>query len=98
MTLVKLTVADPVESSATLTEGETASRARMLPWLQLWSSRIGRHAFLIALGVGVFLRYWRLSALGFNSDEAVYAGQAASIAGQEAYLPYFPIFRAHPLL
>ena len=35
---------------------------------------------------------------GFNSDEAVYAGQAASIAGQEAYLPYFPIFRAHPLL
>lgn len=37
-------------------------------------------------------------ALGFNSDEAVYAGQAASIAGDTTLLPYFPIFRAHPLL
>jgi 4-amino-4-deoxy-L-arabinose transferase-like glycosyltransferase len=95
---VKLTVVDGAKSAATLTEPARHSRARMLPLLRIWSSRLARHAFPIALAIGVFLRCWRLNALGFNSDEAVYAGQAASIAGQEAYLPYFPIFRAHPLL
>ena len=39
-----------------------------------------------------------LATLGFNSDEAVYAGQGASIAGDAALRPFFPIFRAHPLL
>jgi 4-amino-4-deoxy-L-arabinose transferase-like glycosyltransferase len=55
--------------------------------------------WLIAIAaVGVLLRTWQLMALGLNSDEAVYAGQAASIAGDASLLPYFPIFRAHPLL
>lgn len=49
---------------------------------------------LLAVGVRVF----QLDAVGFNSDEAVYAGQAASIAGDERSLPFFPVFRAHPLL
>jgi len=54
---------------------------------------------LVAVGiVAAIPRVWNLMALGFNSDEAVYAGQAASIAGDPTYLPYFPIFRAHPLL
>jgi 4-amino-4-deoxy-L-arabinose transferase-like glycosyltransferase len=53
--------------------------------------------WVVAL-IGAFLRTWGLNSVGFNSDEAVYAGQAASIAGQGEYLPYFPIFRAHPLL
>jgi hypothetical protein len=44
------------------------------------------------------LRLWQLDALGLNSDEAVYAGQAASLARDPAFLPYFPVFRAHPLL
>jgi len=47
---------------------------------------------------GLLVRTWNLMALGFNSDEAVYAGQASSIAGNLELLPYFPIFRAHPLL
>ena len=98
MTSVKLGVADRAEPAATFVEPERLVRARVLPWLWMWISRIPRHPFLIALAVGVFLRYWRLNAVGFNSDEAVYAGQAASIAGQSTYLPYFPIFRAHPLL
>jgi len=51
-----------------------------------------------ALAFGTALRFWDLTRLGFNSDEAVYAGQGASIAGNPAYLPYFPVFRAHPLL
>jgi 4-amino-4-deoxy-L-arabinose transferase-like glycosyltransferase len=46
----------------------------------------------------VLLRVWALDALGLNSDEAVYAGQAASLAREPAFLPYFPVFRAHPLL
>jgi 4-amino-4-deoxy-L-arabinose transferase-like glycosyltransferase len=44
------------------------------------------------------LRIWELNAVGANSDEAVYAGQAASLDGQGAFLPLFPVFRAHPLL
>jgi 4-amino-4-deoxy-L-arabinose transferase-like glycosyltransferase len=48
--------------------------------------------------VGTFLRLWQLNDLGFNSDEAVYAGQAASIAGHPEFTGIFPIFRAHPLL
>jgi 4-amino-4-deoxy-L-arabinose transferase-like glycosyltransferase len=35
---------------------------------------------------------------GYNSDEAVYAGQAAGIVGNRDLQPYFPVFRAHPLL
>jgi 4-amino-4-deoxy-L-arabinose transferase-like glycosyltransferase len=57
--------------------------------------------WLIALVVaipGVFLRVWHIDSLGVNSDEAVYAGQAASLASDAELSPYFPIFRAHPLL
>ena len=53
---------------------------------------------LVTVGTGTFLRVWQLDAVGFNSDEAVYAGQAASIAGHPDFTPIFPIFRAHPLL
>jgi hypothetical protein len=49
-------------------------------------------------GLAAFLRLWQLNALGFNSDEAVYAGQAAAIAGDPALKGIFPVFRAHPLL
>jgi 4-amino-4-deoxy-L-arabinose transferase-like glycosyltransferase len=44
------------------------------------------------------LRLWAIDSVGVNSDEAVYAGQAASLARDPAFLPYFPVFRAHPLL
>lgn len=50
------------------------------------------------LAAGALLRLWALGAVGFNSDEAVYAGQAASIAGDDVLTPLFPVFRAHPLL
>lgn len=49
-------------------------------------------------GVALLLRFWQIDTLGFNSDETVYAGQGASIANDGALTPYFPIFRAHPLL
>jgi 4-amino-4-deoxy-L-arabinose transferase-like glycosyltransferase len=44
------------------------------------------------------LRLWAIDVLGLNSDEAVYAGQAASLARDPGYLSFFPVFRAHPLL
>jgi hypothetical protein len=53
---------------------------------------------LLGLSVALFLRLWQINRLGFNSDEAVYAGQAASIADVADLKPFFPIFRAHPLL
>jgi dolichol-phosphate mannosyltransferase len=46
----------------------------------------------------IALRVWHINALGFNSDEAVYSGQAAAIAGDPALRGLFPVFRAHPLL
>lgn len=60
-----------------------------------------RRAVLLALLVGALaaaLRLWGLDSVGFNSDEAVYAGQAASIAGDSEITRYFPVFRAHPML
>ncbi len=53
---------------------------------------------LVVVGVALAVRLWNLDSVGFNSDEAVYAGQAASISGDPAALAYFPVFRAHPLL
>jgi hypothetical protein len=55
-------------------------------------------ALAAILAAGAFLRVWDLDAVGFNSDEAVYVGQAAGIAHVSGLEPFFPIFRAHPLL
>src|SRR5438128_2741744 len=53
---------------------------------------------LAVLALATLLRFWQLDRIGFNSDEAVYTGTAASIAGNTSLSPYFPIFRAHPVL
>ncbi len=66
--------------------------------LPRWSEAAAWLSLPAILGVGAFLRIWRINAVGFNSDEAVYAGQAASIASDPELLELFPIFRAHPLL
>jgi Dolichyl-phosphate-mannose-protein mannosyltransferase len=50
------------------------------------------------LVLAAVLRVWQVNEVGFNSDEAVYAGQAASIADDPELSEFFPIFRAHPLL
>lgn len=61
-------------------------------------TRPGPWVTLLILAVAVTLRLAFLNSLGFNSDEAVYAGQGASLAGDPVLIEYFPIFRAHPLL
>ncbi len=52
---------------------------------------------LAAIAV-VFLRFTNMNEFGFNSDEAVYGGQAANLAGVEGFADKFSVFRAHPLL
>lgn len=55
-------------------------------------------ALLLIAGTAVYVRFVGLSQVGFNSDEAVYSGQAAAIAGFQPYGQLFGVFRAHPLL
>src|SRR5947209_13138496 len=70
--------------------------------LRTWPSRQaalrGSALVLLVAVPALTLRLWAIDALGLNSDEAVYAGQAASLAHDPGYLSYFPVFRAHPLL
>lgn len=44
------------------------------------------------------IRLWGVNQIGFNTDEAVYSGQAAAIAQVPVLKDIFPVFRAHPLL
>jgi 4-amino-4-deoxy-L-arabinose transferase-like glycosyltransferase len=70
-------------------------------WLAMVRTRASLAAALgvgIAVAVGLAIRLWGIGAVGFNSDEAVYAGQAAALSGNPLYTPFFAIFRAHPLL
>ena len=58
-------------------------------------------AALAASAVVVVAGWVRLagqSAIGLASDEAVYAGQAAAMAGDESRAALFSLFRAHPVL
>ncbi len=59
---------------------------------------ISRLILVLAISAGSFLRIWQIDAMGYNTDEAVYSGQAAAIAGVAGLKDIFPIFRAHPLL
>jgi 4-amino-4-deoxy-L-arabinose transferase-like glycosyltransferase len=61
------------------------------PWLMVLAL-----AGIVSLGLAI--RLVGLSRIGFNTDEAVYAGQAAGILNDADLKPYFPVFRAHPLL
>ncbi len=48
--------------------------------------------------VGLGLRLWHVNSMGYNSDEAVYAGQGAALASDPELTRFFPIIRAHPML
>ena len=61
-------------------------------------TELRRAGLPLILAIAALLRVWQLDRVGFNSDEAVYAGQAGSIAHQPDLQELFPIFRAHPLL
>jgi hypothetical protein len=59
---------------------------------------VGTLTLAAILVVGAWVRLWQVGAIGFNTDEAVYVGQAAAIANDPELKPFFPLFRAHPLL
>jgi hypothetical protein len=52
----------------------------------------------VAVLIGTALRVVQLGSVGLNSDEAVYAGQSASLVGNPHFIDNFPVIRAHPLL
>ena len=66
------------------TAGAVGCADRRWRTVRLWTGMPG--VVLVAL-IGAFLRLWQLGSLGFNSDEAVYAGQAASLAGDPSTPP-----------
>ena len=41
------------------------------------------------MALAAFLRFWDLDRIGLRGDEAVYAGQAAVLAGVKGFSPYF---------
>ncbi len=53
---------------------------------------------LAITAIAALFRFWDLTSVGFNNDEAVYAGQAAALAGDSTRAAFFSVFRAHPLL
>src|SRR5512133_2201279 len=59
---------------------------------------LSRLILAITIAAGGFLRVYQINVMGYNTDEAVYAGQAAAIAGIPELQSLFPVFRAHPLL
>ena len=61
-----------------------------------WALTVG--SLVLIAGAAAYVRFAGLSQIGFNSDEAVYSGQAAAIAGFQPYGQLFGVFRAHPLL
>lgn len=67
------------------TFGLTATHARVL-------------ALVAVLAISLAIRLVDLNQIGYNSDEAVYAGQGAAIAQVPVITDLFPVFRAHPLL
>lgn len=75
----------------------STSRAAILTMPALNEVALSRLILAIAMAAGSFLRIWQINAMGYNTDEAVYAGQAAAIAGVPGLKDVFPIFRAHPL-
>ncbi|MGD1836300.1 MAG: glycosyltransferase family 39 protein [Nitrososphaeraceae archaeon] len=60
-----------------------------------------RYEFILILLIFIIaflIRVYSIGEVGFNNDEAIYSGQAASLAGFEEFQKDFSIFRAHPLL
>ena len=77
-----------LSSNKVIVDWRRWDRATIVRWIGI----------IIVVTVAVGLRVWGLNQLGYNTDEAVYAGQAAAIAKDPTLKDIFPIFRAHPLL
>ncbi|HEX9333125.1 MAG TPA: glycosyltransferase family 39 protein [Anaerolineales bacterium] len=82
-----------------IVSGISSTRQSLIDWKSWDRATVVRAVgIIIVTAVAVGLRVWELNQLGYNTDEAVYAGQAAAIAKDPTLKEIFPIFRAHPLL
>lgn len=82
-----------------LIPGIVSQRDALINWRSWDRATIARIAGIVIVStVAIGLRVWGINQLGYNTDEAVYAGQAAAIARDPTLKDIFPIFRAHPLL
>jgi len=72
--------------------------AGRLPRVSVGSVVLSAMCVPTLVGLAVALRVIDLNRVGFNSDEAVYSGQAAALIGDETMSQFFSVFRAHPLL
>ncbi|MGZ6316274.1 MAG: ArnT family glycosyltransferase [Anaerolineales bacterium] len=79
-------------------EGIAPPRTRNVAVPFISEAVLARLILVLAMASGAFLRIWQINAIGYNTDEAVYSGQAAAIAGVPGLKDIFPVFRAHPLL
>ncbi len=79
------------EMATSLNVEEVSQWPLNMSWLA-WLSLAG------VLTLSFAIRMVGLNQIGFNTDEAVYAGQAAGIMNNLDLKPFFPVFRAHPLL
>ncbi len=69
------------EGSEAVVTGRRARRRR--PWA------LEAAALAVIVAVGGLLRFWNLDRVGFRGDEAVYAGQAAVLAGVDELQRWF---------
>jgi Dolichyl-phosphate-mannose-protein mannosyltransferase len=81
----------------TVERGRAAADRSGVPRFALTTRPAGVYLAAV-LAMAAAVRVWQLNSTGFNSDEAVYAGQAAAIADDPELGELFPVFRAHPLL
>jgi Dolichyl-phosphate-mannose-protein mannosyltransferase len=82
---VRLELFDPPEVPSTAQPGPAGRRAGG----RRNTGLLGGAALAVIVGVGALLRFWNLGRVGFRGDEAVYAGQAALLAGEEQLKRYF---------
>lgn len=86
----------------TTTRPHKTAAGSLTSWNSAWESirsiTTSDKLLFAAFGVGGVLRLVNINTLGYNTDEAVYAGQAAGIVGDPTLSQFFPIIRAHPML
>ena len=80
----------PARGRETASDGPAARRGPAR-WASLAGPTLKRLDLpLIAItGIAAFLRLWDLGRVGLRGDEAVYAGQAAVLAGAKGFSQYF---------
>ncbi len=94
----------PLETVSSAASADSLRRAghRLRPSELPASERLAEASAVLYLApvlvLAAVLRVWQVNETGFNSDEAVYTGQAAAIANDSELTEFFPVFRAHPLL